>query len=247
MARARRGLGDVLHYFISDEEQAQARARVRPAAASKAARWAIAADVSRPLAGALVADLATALAQGRAPVTVIASTAPSPLLPVAAEVRWHRVEPEADALARALAELPADRPALVALRPDELLAEAWALADGSLRGVILPVGTSSASVTRALTSIRALAAGGARFAIGVLFVGAASSTEADAAYQQLRGAAERQFGLRLERLGELPRDAAAGRSLLRGVPIVELDAGAASAQSLAAAGARLAASATDAG
>jgi hypothetical protein len=247
VARARRGLGDVLHYFIPEEEQAEARARARPAVAAGPARWAIAADVARPLGGALVADLATAVARRGAPVEVIATAQPSPLSPVAAGVRWRVIERGADALARALADLPADRAALVALPFEALLAGARALPTGSLRGIVLPVGASPGAIMRALAAVRALAPLADGCEIGVLVVGAAASADSDGVYQRLRGAAQRQFGRRLLFLGELPRDAAAARSLLRGVPIVELDADAAAARGLAAAGARLASAARDAG
>ncbi len=239
VARARRGLGDVLQYFISDEEQAEARARARRPRG--AARWAIAADVARPLSCALVADLATALARCGAPVEVIATARPSWLSPESAGVRWRLTEPGADALGRALAELPAGSPALIALPLDALLDAARALPDGSLRGIALAAGTSAGAVLRALATLRKLAPLRERIEIGVIVAGAASSEEAEAVYQQLRGAAQRQLGLRLLRLGALPRDAAAARALLRGVPILELDAGTAAARGLAAAGERLAA------
>lgn len=249
MARARRGLGDVLHYFISEEEQADARARTRPAAAAAAgpARWAIAADVARPLAGALVADLAAAFARRTAAVVVIASSAPSRLLPAAPGVTWLAIGSEPDALARALAELPPGSAALVALPFELLRIAARELPAGSLRGVVLPLGTSGAAITRGLAAVRALTSFGESLRIAVLVVGGASSAESEAAFQQLRGAAQRQFGRALLPLGELPRDATTARALLRGVAVVELDADAAAARGLEAAGARLADAGVDAG
>ena len=54
----RRGLGDVLHYFIPEEEQVAARARARDAPASTPVRWALLSDPLRPLDRSLATDLA---------------------------------------------------------------------------------------------------------------------------------------------------------------------------------------------
>jgi hypothetical protein len=75
--------------------------------------------------------------------------------------------------------------------------------------------------------------------IGAVAIGAEAAADADVALRRLRAAAERQLGIAIVPLGELARDTASFRSLLRGVPVVDLDEKAVSARSLRALGERL--------
>jgi hypothetical protein len=244
MARERRGLGDVFHYFISEAEQAQLRERTaatpRLERSSPPPRWCVPVDPARPLAGALVVDLAAALARLGPPVAILAPSPPAPFVPRAAGVEWRAVE-ESDAdLVRALAALPPDRGALVAL-PCARAARALAtLPRGALRGVIVPVDGGPRGLGHSLALLRKLASVASGLVLGAVLVGADASAEADVAFRRLRGAAERQLGVSLVALGALPRDAATVRSLLRGVAVIDLDEEAASARSLRALGERLA-------
>jgi MinD-like ATPase involved in chromosome partitioning or flagellar assembly len=104
--------------------------------------------------------------------------------------------------------------------------------------VIVPIDADPRALSRSLALLRQLR-GTSGLVTGAVVVGAESSADAEVAFRRLRGAAERQLGVSIVPLGELPRDAACSRSLLRGVPIVDLDAEAASARSLRALGARL--------
>ncbi len=240
MARARRGLGDVFHYFISEAEQADVRARAAPVAADGAApRWCVPVDPVRPLAGALVVDLAAALARRGLAVEILAPSGPAPLAPRAAGVAWRAFGDSDDELAHALAALPADRAALVALPRDRVASALAALPPDALRGVIVPVDAAPRGLGRSLALLRQLRKPAAGLVIGAVVVGAEASAEADVAFRRLRSAAERQLGISLVSLGELPRDAATFRSLLRGVAVVDLDEEAVSARSLHALGERL--------
>jgi hypothetical protein len=249
MARARRGLGDVFHYFISDAEQADLRARSATAPApipgpepapAAAPRWLVPVDPARPLGGALVVDLAAALARAGLEVEILAAEPPGPLVPRAEGVEWCAVGESDHELWRALAARPPHRAVLIAL-PRERAARALAgLPADLLRGVIIPVDAAPRGLGRSLALLRQLRrAPTHELEIGALVVGAEASAEADVAFRRLRSAAERQLGVSLVSLGELPHDAATFRSLLRGVAVVDLDEQAVSARSLRALGARL--------
>jgi hypothetical protein len=68
--------------------------------------------------------------------------------------------------------------------------------------------------------------------VGALVLGAADDESATRLYRRLASAASRQLGLRLESLGSLAHDRASFRSLLRGRSVLEVDAEAASSQSV---------------
>ena len=63
-------------------------------------------------------------------------------------------------------------------------------------------------------------------------MGPSSEHAAERVFEKLEGAARRQLGLELKRLGTLPQDPVTYRSLLLGRSILEVDADASSAQSL---------------
>jgi hypothetical protein len=240
MARARRGLGDVFHYFISETEQADARARAEPppAADRTAPRWCVAVDAARPLSAALVADLAATLARSGLPAAILAPAPPSPLSPRSDGVSWRTFGDSDTELAAGLSRLPREHAALVALPSERLAAALGALPPGALHGVIVPVDADPRGLGRSLAVLRQLR-GTTALAIGAVVLGAEASTEADVAFRRLRAAAERQLGVAIVPLGELPRDATTFRSLLRGIPVVDLDAEAVSARSLRALADRL--------
>ena len=235
---ARRNLGDVLHYFISEEEQAEARsASARGARAQKdEARTGgilLPASPDRPLSCALALELASALAPGRR-AEILASFAPSPLAPRVAGVSWVTT----DHLANALLEPRAEAPVLVVERPGQLAAVLERVAVRALESLVLPVAAAPLGLARALGFLRGLAPALAGRRVRVLALGAASDAAGAELAARLASAAERQLGLRVERLGELAFDAAGYRSLLRGESLQA--SGGECALALRALGARLA-------
>ena len=58
----------------------------------------------------------------------------------------------------------------------------------------------------------------------MVLLGAPDPGTANQLFDKLAGAARRQLGLELERLGELRRDGACDRSLLHGVSVIDVDA-----------------------
>jgi hypothetical protein len=228
---ARRNLGDVLHYFISEEEQEEARnaARNRAQQATlRAPRYCLPADPERPLACTLALELAGGMAAELGSARVLAAFEPSPLLPRVPGVRW---EVWSD-LALALAAAAPDEPLIAVERPDELGALLGRLPADALDGVVLSVEAASWGLARTLGYLRVLGpALDGRRVLG-LVVGAQTPTAAAELGARLTGAARRQHGIEIERLGELTRDAESYRTLLRGESLHALGEGSETAQSL---------------
>ncbi len=237
--RAGRGLGEVLHYFIAEDEQAEARSRAGHGAtvtAPSVAPWLFAAQPDRPLGAALALDLAHALAGPGVSPQILATFAPHPLLPPTARELWRVVtigpgHSLGAILARA-ADDPGGTAALLALTTDALTELLPTLSPGTVSGVILPVDTSSRGLAQALALLRALPRPGHWLRIGVLFVGSGRGAPPEGLFRKLYGAARRQLGIGLEQLGSLERAAADFRSLLTGISIFDADPEAPSARAL---------------
>jgi hypothetical protein len=219
---ARKNLGDVLHYFIPEDEQTEARARAaaEPERTEEvgfrgpAPRVCLPAAPERLLWCALALELAGALAAERGSARVEASFATSPLLPDVPGVRLHAEPRSPAALADAVAALPSDEPAIALERPERL---AELLARGRLfDGVLLPVDASQSGVARSLRLVRELAGALAGVRVLAWVVGASTPLEAAELGERLASAARRQHGLDVEVAPALPRDPALFRALLRG-------------------------------
>ncbi len=254
--RANRGLGDVLHFFIPEEEQEEAR-RAQPEAAerrpgalerevgtpasplpeapetavvsssARGVRWCVPASPGRTLACALAVDIAATLARGGCKGRVLAAFEPGPFLPEAASVSWetlHGLAQDPTDLDVRLAELPAAEHALVLVAPEVLTRVVGGLRRERLDGLLLPVDSAAHELARALGWLREFREKLPRLRMGVVLLGAADPNAADLLFRKLAGAARRQLGLELERLGELRRDGACDRSLLHGVSVVDVDA-----------------------
>jgi hypothetical protein len=232
---ARRNLGDVLHYFISEEEQAElksaARTREHPVATApgRAPRYLLPADPQRPLACALALELASGLAGEAGDARVLSSFAPSPLLPRVAGVRWQTCDDPAAGI-----EAAPEFAALIAVeRPARLAALLVRIAAHRLDGIVLPVEAAPWGLGKALGLLRELAPALSNRRVLGLVVGAPPGHEAAAQLvARLSGAAQRQHGVSVELVGELARDADSYRSLLCGESLHSLGAESASAESL---------------
>ncbi len=237
--RASRGLADVLHYFIAEDEQAEARSRAShgaSVAAPSVAPWLFAAEPDRPLSAALAADLAHALASPGASPQIFATFAPHPLLPRPTRELWRVVtigpgHSLGAILARAAGD-PGSSTELLALTTTALSELLPTLSPGTVSGVILPVDRSSRGLAQALALLRALPRPGHWLRIGVLFVGSGGGEPPEDLFRKLDGAARRQLGIGLEQLGFLERATADFRSLLTGVSIFDADPEAPSARAL---------------
>lgn len=231
---ARRNLGDVLHYFISEEEQREARsaadARARPAPTSpaRAPRYCLPADPDRPLTCSLALDLAGGMSVEGHGARLISSFPASSLLPRVPGVRWEVSE----TLAEALASVPNELPAIVLERPTRLAALLGQIPADALDGVVLPVEHATWGLGKALGLLRELAPVLANRRVLVLVVGADSPAATAELVARLAAASRRQHGLEVELLGGLARDAESYRSLLRGESLHALEAESATAQSL---------------
>jgi len=231
---ARRNLGDVLHYFISEEEQREARSsaqvRERPpqAAATRAPRYCLPADPERPLCCALALELASGMTGASDQASVLSSFAPSPLLPLVPDVRWRAV----DDLAGSLSEVARDEPAIAVERPARLAALLGRIPVAELDGVVLPVDTAPWGLGKTLGFLRELAPALAGHRVLGLVVGAPNHEMAAQLIARLAAAARRQHGVEIELLGALARDAESYRSLLRGESLHALGAESTTAQSL---------------
>lgn len=235
----RRGLEDVLHYFIPENEQEEARQRASEQARSKTAEpgcWCLVSSPERPLAGALAAELAATWLSRGASARILAPFSPPPFLPRVEGLHWQLLDGDAAKadLARAVA-LARDQVAshTLILWPPESLGQAiQAVPTGLLRALIVPVDAAQWGLEPALGLLRQLGRLPAGLRVGAILAGAAPSEPGRALFRTLASAARRQLGLRLELLGEISRDATSFRSLLSGVAAVELDASAASSRSM---------------
>jgi len=231
---ARRNLGDVLHYFISEEEQREARsaakARGNPlqTAPARAPRYCLPADPERPLACGLALELAGGLANETRGARVLAPFPASPLLPHVPGVHWQ----VASDLAEALAAIGDDEAVIAVERPARLGALLGRLPGDALDGVVLPIEAAAWGLSRTLGFLRELAPALAGRRVLALVVGAQTPAAAADLIARLAAAARRQYGVEIELLGELARDAESYRSLLRGESLHALAAESATAQSL---------------
>jgi hypothetical protein len=233
----RRDLGDVLHHFIPEEEQREAReaqlreGKLRRPHALTPARWVLTASPHRPLSCSLALDLAAALSRSGAAAHILA---PFPAgTYTRSSVPWKSFDSgDPESLREALQALPGGASALVLMPPEELGSSLSGLDSGLLSGLLLVVDAAPWGLTRALRWLRGCgnALVGAR--IGVVVVGAESPGVARDLFRKLASAAGRQLGLELEDFGDVERDATSFRSLLRGVPVLDLDAAAGSSRSL---------------
>ena len=98
--------------------------------------------------------------------------------------------------------------------------------------MLLPLDAAAWGLEPALGILRQLASLPAPVRIGVVAIGAVTDADAQQVIGRLQQAAREELGVPVEGLGQLRRDPASFRSLLRGVSIFDLDAQAASARSL---------------
>lgn len=228
---ARRNLGDVLHYFISEEEQAEARdaaKRRSQGPPARAPRYCLPADPERPLACTLALELAGGMAAELGSARVLATFPQSRLLPLVPGVRWEVVPELADALAAA----PSDEPLIAVERPDQLGALLARLPSDALDGIVISVEAAAWGLARTLGFLRILAPSLAGLRVLGLVVGAQTPASAEELGARLSRAALRQHGIEVETLGELTRNAESYRVLLRGESLHALGEGNETAQSL---------------
>ena len=225
----RRGLGDVLHYFIPEEEQREARAQVeaaRPRLHPRATVWCLPASPEQLLSCAIAIDLAVAAARGGARAEILAPFARHRLLPRAPEVSWRRIEladAGAEVLQRALKARPPGARSFVLLPPAELGTLLPQLTPGAVDGVLVPLGAAPGEPAQALGLLRQLGPLAPELRVGAVLVGARSGAEARDALERLARAARRQLGFELEDLGELRQSPATFRSLLHGLSVLDVD------------------------
>ena len=232
----RRGLGDVLHHFISEEEQQAARESAARAAQTTPRSgprcWILAAQPDRPLSCSLALDLAAAQSQRGTDTQVLAP--PEASAPATAAARWTSFHcAEAGSIAKALASLPEGSNALILAPPDELPPLLADLDPALLDGLLFSIDAAPWGLTQALRWLRGCANALGTARIGAVVVGAESREVASDLFRKLASAAKRQLGLELENLGEIERDATSYRALLTGVPVLDLDPAAGSSRSLA--------------
>ncbi|HTO52668.1 MAG TPA: hypothetical protein VMR50_04705 [Myxococcota bacterium] len=234
---ARKNLGDVLHYFIPEDEQSEARERAAareepvsseapaPAPIGPAPRVCVATGPERLLWCALAFELAGALASERGSARVEAPFPASPLLPSVPGVRVSAHAREPAELAGALASGPNEEPVVALERPEQLAALLSGSARTFLDGVLLPVDASTAGVARALRVLREIAPALGGMRVLAWLVGARSQGEAEQLGERLASAAARQHGLTVEVAPALPSDPALFRALLRGESVHVRDDG----------------------
>jgi hypothetical protein len=236
-AARRRGLGEVLHYFIPEDEQRRALERVaatRPGP-TRAPRWCLISPPERPLLCALGLDLAAVLARAARGAILLAPFARPALLPRAAHVHWETcgtIDGDPSPLLHRLEKEPPDD-AVLLLAPPGLLAQIVGHpAARGLDGILLPVDASARGIARALSWLGAGGPGIEQMRIGALLVGAANAADAEDLAEQLTRAARRELGLEVRHLAHLERDDASYRSLLHGQSIVDIDSTSRASESL---------------
>jgi hypothetical protein len=232
---ARKNLGDVLHYFIPEDEQSAARERAATAEPAgetdlapppgPAPRVCVATGPERLLWCGLALELAGALAADRGSARVEAPFALSRLLPPVPGVRIHAAERSPVDLATAIATGSDEEPVLALERPELLAALLSGSAQSFFDGVLLPVDASSGGVARALRVVRELASAVKGARVMAWLVGARTALEAAELGERLAGAARRQHGLEIEVAPALPSDPALFRALLRGESVHVSDDG----------------------
>ena len=229
MAR-RRGLEEVFHFFISEEEQREIRAR--SGSDAPVVRWCIAANPTRPLSGALVRDLAVVLARLGRPVHVFAPFEAT--FEAGAGVMWNSGKGPLQ-LYRALREVPPDSSLLAIESATQIARWIEELRHDDITQIdalILPIEAAEWGIVEAHASITELAAAAQSLRVAGVVLSAIDAKFAHALFGRVAGWAHSEFGLELELAGSLDRDGASFRSLLQGIPLTEIDPTAASAQSL---------------
>jgi hypothetical protein len=231
LARSR-NLGDVLHYFIPEDEQSAAREReveAEPAPTLRlhgfAPRICIPTGPDRLLWCALALELAGALASESGSASVEAGFPASALWPSVPGVRVAAFARSSEALASVLNELRTEEPALVLERPERLAAFLVRPERSLLDGLLLPVDASTSGVGRALRLLREVAPVLARLPVLTWVIGARTPREASELAERLAAAARRQHGLDVEVAAALPSDPALFRALLRGESVHASDDG----------------------
>jgi len=233
---ARKNLGDVLHYFIPEDEQTEARARESetladpepepaPRRAGPGVRVCVPAGPERLLWCALALELAGALAAESGCARVEASFPASALWPLVPGVRVTAEPRDSEAVARALAESPSEEPVLV-LQRSQQVAELLARPERALLdGVLLPVDASAPGIARALRLLREIAPALEGIPVLAWVVGARTAREASDLATRLAAAARRQHGIDVQVVPALASDPALFRALLRGESVHASDDG----------------------
>jgi len=226
----------VLHYFISETEQAEARqasaSRQPHSGGSQRVRWLVCAEPTRPLSCALAVDLAAALGDRGIATEILSPFAPPFEYAAPSDIPWRKVSEPPEA-GEVLAALPPGSGALLLLPPAERPRWLRELASrDALEGILLSVDAASRGLQHAMTTLRELLKPPLSQRVGAVVVGAVDDESAARLFRQLASAASRQYGLDLEALGRLSHDRASFRSLLRGRSVLEVDADSVSAQSI---------------
>ena len=234
MARSGRGLDEVLHYFISEDEQAEARAKKARERASAAGTWLVAAHPGRLFQGAFVVELARALAGDEGTAAIVSTFPPHRLLPRDRRVHWRVIKsPGADAAVatalRDVVESELDGPVIVPLPANDLARVLGEWPEERLRGLILPVEASRYGLAGALGALRVLAGPASHLEVGAVFIDAANG---DTFHAKLDGAARRQLGRGVGNLGTVSRDDAHYTALLHARAVVDFAPDAPSARSI---------------
>jgi len=228
-----KNLGDVLHYFIPEDEQSAARERAaasesEPAshpAEGPAPRVCVATGPERLLWCALALELAGTLAVERGSARVEASFVPSPLLPIVPGVRVSSGERGPAELAAAIAAGELEEPVVALERPERLAQLLASPARTFLDEILVPVDASAGGVARALRVLREIAPALSGARVLAWLVGARSAAEAGELGERLAAAARRQHGLEVEVAPALPSDPQLFRALLRGESVHVSDDG----------------------
>lgn len=234
MARSK-NLGDVLHYFIPEDEQSAAREKAVAASAESALpshpaerpapRVCVATGPERLLWCALALELAGTLAAERGSARVEASFATSPLLPSVPGVRVSASERGPAELATAIAGGEPEEPVIALERPERLAALLASPARTFLDGILIPVDASPSGVARALRLLREIAPALSGVRVLAWLVGARAEREGRELGERLASAALRQHALEIEVAPALPSDPALFRALLRGESVHVSDDG----------------------
>ncbi len=233
----RRGIEDVLEFFIPEEEQEprtppgwtdDAHEPVRPV------RWGIPVGPEQILGCALAVDLADAFAHAFGEGMVLAPFAPPPLAPrMPPGVRWEQFalgDPGTSGFPSLGSR--SDAPAVVLWPPNRLSELGPSTVELGLDGLLLPVEAAPWGVARALRWIDRLGTTARTLRLRVVLLGLASWREANTVFEQLAAECRAHSKVEIDLAGQIPRDRSSYRSLLAGRPLLEIDHEATSARSL---------------
>ena len=236
-----RGLGDVLHYFISEDEQREARSRASGLERrAPTERWCIPTSRERPLASTVALDLAVATTQAGVQTELLIPFPASDLLLDSPRILCRSVTPATvENLEKALAETAPGTRSFIVLPPESLAEILREAPEGLIEGLLLVVDGSPAGPAQMLKLLRQLPRPLSGVRIAAALVEASGRQGARELFRKLHAAARRQLGIEVENLGELRRDAASYRALLRGVSVLDADPEAESSASLRRLGERL--------